>query len=60
MLEAASTVPRAAVHLADEVAAALGAGQPVVALETAIVSHGLPRPANLTVAREVEAAVRAE
>ena len=31
----------------------------MVALETAIVSHGLPRPTNLVVAREVEAAVRA-
>jgi pseudouridylate synthase len=38
---------------------ALEEGRPVVALETAILTHGLPRPRNLEVAREVEAAVRA-
>jgi pseudouridine-5'-phosphate glycosidase len=43
-----------------EVAAALRAGGPVVALESTIVSHGLPRPDNLRVARAIEAAVRAE
>lgn len=41
-----------------EVGAALAAGKPVVALESTIISHGLPRPSNLTVAREVEAIVR--
>jgi len=41
-----------------EVAAALAAGKPVVALESTIISHGLPRPSNLVVAREVEAIVR--
>jgi pseudouridylate synthase len=40
------------------VADALAAGQPVVALETTIVTHGLPRPRNLDVARRAEAAVR--
>jgi len=39
------------------VAAALAAGRPVVALESTIVSHGLPRPDNLRVAREVERGV---
>ena len=43
-----------------EVAAALRAGAPVVALESTIISHGLPRPDNLRVAREIEAAVREE
>ena len=43
-----------------EVAAALRAGGPVVALESTLVSHGLPRPDNLRVAREIEAAVREE
>ncbi|GIG99623.1 pseudouridine-5'-phosphate glycosidase [Plantactinospora mayteni] len=43
-----------------EVAEALRAGRPVVALESTIVSHGLPRPDNLRVAREIEAAVRAD
>lgn len=40
------------------VALALGAGRPLVALESTIVSHGLPRPRNLEVARQAEAAVR--
>jgi pseudouridine-5'-phosphate glycosidase len=40
------------------VAAAREAGRPLVALESTIVSHGLPRPDNLRVAREVEQAVR--
>lgn len=42
-----------------EVAAARAAGKPIVALESTIISHGLPRPSNLTVAREVEDIVRA-
>ncbi|SCL33127.1 pseudouridine-5'-phosphate glycosidase [Micromonospora pallida] len=42
----------------DEVAEALRAGRPVVALESTIVSHGLPRPENLRVARQIERAVR--
>lgn len=41
-----------------EVADALRVGRPVVALESTIVSHGLPRPDNLRVAREIEQAVR--
>ena len=44
--------------VAPEVAEALAAGGPVVALESTLISHGLPRPRNLAVAREVEAAVR--
>ncbi|HEY7454973.1 MAG TPA: pseudouridine-5'-phosphate glycosidase [Thermoleophilaceae bacterium] len=40
-----------------EVAEAVAAGRPVVALESAILSHGLPRPRNLEVARELEEAV---
>lgn len=46
------------IHLGAEVKAALAAGQPVVALESTIVSHGLPRPDNLRVAREIEQVVR--
>ena len=49
----------AALTLTDEVREALTAGKPVVALESTIISHGLPRPDNLRVAREVEAVVRA-
>ncbi|MET8045260.1 pseudouridine-5'-phosphate glycosidase [Micromonospora sp. NPDC005215] len=41
-----------------EVTEALRDGRPVVALESTIVSHGLPRPENLRVAREIERAVR--
>mgnify|MGYP002142688505 CR=1 FL=1 len=43
-----------------EVAEALKAGKPIVALESTIISHGLPRPSNLTVAREVEEIVRSK
>ncbi len=46
-------------HIHPEVAAALSDHQPVVALESTIISHGLPRPDNLRIAREIEAAVRA-
>jgi pseudouridine-5'-phosphate glycosidase len=42
-------------RVAPEVAAALEKGRPVVALESTIISHGLPRPRNLEVARELEA-----
>lgn len=42
-----------------EVRAALAERRPVVALESTIISHGLPRPDNLRIAREIEAAVRA-
>lgn len=41
-----------------EVAAALAEGRPVVALESTLISHGLPFPVNLEVAGESEAAVR--
>ena len=45
-------------RIAPEVAEALEARRPVVALESTIISHGLPRPRNLEVAHDVEAAVR--
>jgi pseudouridine-5'-phosphate glycosidase len=41
-----------------EVEKALKDGAPVVALESTIISHGLPRPTNLDVARDVETIVR--
>ena len=41
-----------------EVSAAKAAGTPIVALESTIISHGLPRPRNLEVALEVEEIVR--
>jgi pseudouridine-5'-phosphate glycosidase len=47
------------VSVHPEVADALAAGAPVIALESTLISHGLPRPHNLRVARDVEAEVRA-
>jgi pseudouridylate synthase len=44
--------------LAAEVSAALAAGEPVVALESNVITHGLPYPQNAATARKVEAAVR--
>ncbi|MES2756375.1 MAG: pseudouridine-5'-phosphate glycosidase [Pseudomonadota bacterium] len=41
-----------------EVAAARAAGTPVVALESTIISHGMPYPQNVTMAREVEQIIR--
>ncbi|MGI8667880.1 MAG: pseudouridine-5'-phosphate glycosidase [Jatrophihabitans sp.] len=45
-------------QLDPEVTAALADGRPVVALESTIISHGLPRPDNLAIARDIERAVR--
>jgi pseudouridine-5'-phosphate glycosidase len=42
----------------SEVAAALAGGEPVVALESTLISHGLPRPDNLAVAERIEQVVR--
>jgi len=50
--------PPPAALIAPDVAAALAAGRPVVALESTIIAHGLPYPDNLAVARELEATVR--
>jgi pseudouridine-5'-phosphate glycosidase len=44
--------------ISEEVATALGEARPVVALESTIISHGLPRPRNLEVAKRLEAVVR--
>ena len=46
--------------LSPEVKAALKEGRPVVALESTVIAHGLPRPSNLEVARRLEQIVRAE
>lgn len=46
------------ISFSREVAAALEANKPIVALESTIISHGLPRPRNHTVAQEVEEIVR--
>lgn len=47
-------------YVKSEVADALAAGQPVVALESTLISHGLAYPANLEIARELEKIVRSE
>ena len=41
-----------------EVAAAQTAGQPIVALESTIITHGMPYPQNIEMARKVEAVIR--
>ena len=48
------------IKYSKEVSAAKSQGRPIVALESTIISHGLPRPINLDVAREVEGIVRSE
>ncbi|MEV5874984.1 pseudouridine-5'-phosphate glycosidase [Streptomyces sp. NPDC052101] len=46
--------------VSEEVREAIDARRPVVALESTIIAHGLPRPRNLQVALELEDAVRRE
>ena len=48
------------IKYSKEVAAAKSQGRPIVALESTIISHGLPRPTNLEVALEVEDLVRSQ
>ena len=50
---------KSAIRYSAEVADALAAGNPLVALESTIISHGLPRPSNLSVAIECEDIIRA-
>jgi pseudouridine-5'-phosphate glycosidase len=52
------TTPHPLLSVAAEVAEALAAGGPVVALESTIISHGMPYPRNVEMAREVEQIVR--
>jgi pseudouridine-5'-phosphate glycosidase len=47
-------------QLADEVSAAILAESPVVALESTLITHGFPFPANVETALAMEAAIRAE
>jgi pseudouridine-5'-phosphate glycosidase len=53
-------MPSASLHFGPEVADALHAGRPVVALESTLVAHGMPWPVNLATARAAELAVRGE
>jgi pseudouridylate synthase len=48
-----------ALKIADEVRDALAAHRPVVALETTIVTHGMPYPENVATARSLESEIRA-
>src|SRR5438874_2624249 len=52
--------PSPYITLSDEVQAALQAQQPVVALESTVIAHGLPYPANIEVAQAMESTIRAE
>jgi pseudouridine-5'-phosphate glycosidase len=57
-LSAPATDPFPGLVLSPEVADALTTGRPVVALESTLLAHGLPRPDNRRAADDVEAAVR--
>jgi len=46
--------------VSDEVTRALRLGVPIVALESTVITHGLPSPHNLSLARDMEAAARSE
>ncbi|MFT4109612.1 pseudouridine-5'-phosphate glycosidase [Propionicimonas sp.] len=52
------TEPHPMLAVADEVRDALASGHPVVALESTIISHGMPYPKNVQTAREVEQIIR--
>ena len=52
------STPAIDLQLTDEVRAALAEGRPVVALESTIISHGMPYPDNVAMAREVEEIIR--
>ncbi|MDB6181481.1 pseudouridine-5'-phosphate glycosidase [Paracoccus fistulariae] len=48
----------APLHLSPEVSDAIATGKPVVALESTIITHGMPYPQNLDMARKVEGVIR--
>ncbi len=58
MTPTATPTPHPMLSLTPEVGHALRAGAPVVALESTIISHGMPYPRNVAMAREVEQIVR--
>ena len=53
------SAPTHGLVIAPEVGEALASGAPVVALESTLISHGLPRPDNRDVAVQIEDTVRA-
>jgi pseudouridine-5'-phosphate glycosidase len=52
--------PGTAITPSNEIARALQTNIPVVALESTVITHGLPHPQNIQLARDMEAAIRAE
>lgn len=46
------------IHLSPEISSALDLGAPIVALESTVITHGLPQPQNLKLARDMEKQVR--
>ncbi|MFL6132095.1 MAG: pseudouridine-5'-phosphate glycosidase [Nocardioidaceae bacterium] len=55
-----SAMPGPPFVFADEVSEAIASGRPVVALESTIISHGLPTETSAATARDIEKAVRSE
>ena len=53
-------MPSPALHVRPDVARALADGRPVVALESTLIAHGLPRPDNLEVAQRIETIIARE
>ncbi len=53
-------MPSSNFTISHEINRALNLSLPIVALETTVVTHGLPRPQNLSLARDMESAVREE
>jgi pseudouridine-5'-phosphate glycosidase len=51
---------KALLTLSPEIESAISANKPIVALESTVIAHGLPRPQNLELARKLEQIVRAE
>ena len=50
--------PDKPLQLSPEIKAAIASDQPIVALESTVIAHGLPRPENLATARELERIVK--
>jgi pseudouridylate synthase len=58
MTSSVRRAPHPSLELTEEVTQALADGAPVVALESTIISHGMPYPQNVQTAREVEQVIR--
>ena len=51
-------IDKSLLNIIDDVRSSLAAGQPIVALESTVTAHGLPRPQNLETARRMEQIIR--